>query len=87
MFDKIYKDENKFSSIGNNFKFKIRIFFNKCRQVGLPPNVYIYDASIMLYGQAQTYTIMPIAIIHFFLNNYILIYNYFLRAPNSNILT
>ena len=55
MLDKIYKEKDKFSSIGDNFNFKITIFYNKCRRVGLSPNTYIYGASIMLSGQAQTY--------------------------------
>ena len=51
MFDKIYKDKDKFNGICDNFNFKVTIFYDKCRRVGLPPNVYIYDASIMLSGQ------------------------------------
>lgn len=37
----------------DNFNFKVTIFYNKCRQVGLLLNSYIYDASIMLFGQIQ----------------------------------
>ena len=55
MLDKVYKDEDKFSGTGDNFNFKVTIFYNKCRQIGLPPNVYIQGASIMLFGQAQTH--------------------------------
>lgn len=55
MLDKIYKDEDKFSGTGDNFNFKVTIFDDKCRRVRLPPNVYIYGASIMLSGQAQTH--------------------------------
>ncbi len=55
MLDKIYKDEDKFSGTGDNFNFKVTIFYDKCRRVGLPPNAYIYGASIMLSGQAQTH--------------------------------
>ena len=55
LLDKIYKDEDKFSSTGDNFNFKVTIFYDKCSRVGLPPNAYIHGASIMLSGQAQTY--------------------------------
>ena len=55
MFYKIYKDENKFSSIGDNFNFKITIFYNKYKQVRLPPNVYIYGIFIMPSSQTQTH--------------------------------
>lgn len=55
MFGKICKDKNKISSIGNNFNFKVIIFYNKYRQVGLSPNSYIHNISIMLSGQAQMY--------------------------------
>ena len=55
MLDKIYKEEDKFSGTGDNFNFKVTIFYNKYRQVRLPPNAYIYSTSIMLSDQAQTY--------------------------------
>lgn len=52
MLDKIYKDKDKFSSMGDNFNFKVRIFHHKYRLVGLPPNANNYGASIMQSGQA-----------------------------------
>lgn len=55
MLDKIYKDEDKFSGTGDSFHFKVIIFYNKYKQIGLPPNAYIYGASIMLSGHAQTH--------------------------------
>lgn len=54
MLNEIYKDEDKFSGIGDNFNFKVSIFYNKCRQVRLPPNAQIYGTYIMLSSQAQT---------------------------------
>ena len=53
--NQIYKDEDKFSGIGDNFIFKVTIFYDKCSWVGLLPNTYIHGASIMLSGQVQTY--------------------------------
>lgn len=50
MFDKIYKNKYNFSNMGNNFKFKVVIFHNKCKQVGLLTNAYIYDTSIILFS-------------------------------------
>lgn len=55
MFDKIYKDKNRFNDTDNNFNFKVMIFYNKYRQVKSPPNDYIYITSIMFFGQAQIY--------------------------------
>ena len=55
LLDKIYKDDDKFSGTGDNFVFKVNIYYDKCRRVGLPPNAYLQGASIMLSGQAQTY--------------------------------
>lgn len=55
MLDKIYKDEDKFSGTGDNFNFKVTIFYDKCRRVGLLPNAHFYGASIILSGQAQTH--------------------------------
>ena len=52
MLDKIYKDDDKFGGIGDNFRFKVTIFLDKCRRVGLPEDAYIQDTSIMLSGQA-----------------------------------
>ncbi len=50
LLDKIYKHDDKFSGTGNNFYFKVTIFYNKCRGVKLSPNTYIYDTLIMLFG-------------------------------------
>ena len=55
MLDKIYKDKDKFSGMGDNFNFKVTIFYDKYRQVGLLIDAYIYSASIILSGQAQTH--------------------------------
>ena len=52
ILDKIYKDKDKFSSIGNNFNFKVTIFYDKYRQVRLLLNAYIYNVLIMLFDQA-----------------------------------
>lgn len=52
MFNKIYKDKNKFYGISNNFNFKITISCDNYRQVKLPLNAYIYGVFIMLFGLA-----------------------------------
>lgn len=53
MLDKIYKDKDKFNNTSDNINFKVIIFYNKYKQVGLPPNTYIQGAYIMVSGQAQ----------------------------------
>ena len=52
MLDKIYKNDDKFGGTGNNFSFKVTIFLNKYRQIGLPEDAHILGAPIMLSGQA-----------------------------------
>ena len=53
--DKLYKNEDKFGGTGDNFTFKLSIFYDKCQLVGLPPDAYLEGASVMLTGQAQTH--------------------------------
>ena len=53
--EKIHTNDDKFSSIGDNFSFKVKIFLDKCRRVDLPEDAYIQATSIMVSGQAQTY--------------------------------
>lgn len=52
MLDKIYKNDDTFSGTGNNFNFKVIIFYDKCRQIRLLIDAYIHDALIMLFSQA-----------------------------------
>lgn len=55
MLAKIYKNNNKFGGMGDNFNFKFIIFLNKCRQVGLLADNFVSSASIILLSQAQMY--------------------------------
>lgn len=41
ILDKIYKDDNKFNGIDDNFNFKLTIFLDKYRRVSLPVDSYI----------------------------------------------
>lgn len=54
LLDKIYKEEDKFGGTGDNFDFKVTVYYDKCRRADLPSHAYIYSASIMLTGQALT---------------------------------
>lgn len=85
MFHKIYKDNNEFSGIGNNFSFGIMIFL-------ISINKFIYQTMLifkmpLLYFQIkfENITIQIIAII-LYLINYILICSCFLKALSNNIL-
>lgn len=51
MFDIIYKEKDEFCGKSNNFNFKVIIFYDKYRYIGLLKNIYIYNASIILFGQ------------------------------------
>ena len=53
--DKFYKDNKKFSRTNDNFALKVKLYYDKCQWVGLPPDAYLQGASIMLLGQAQAY--------------------------------
>ena len=55
LLEKIYKENDKFSDTGDNFDFKLTIFLDKCRRVGLPRVAFIYSAAIMLSDQALTH--------------------------------
>ena len=84
MLHKIYKDEDKFGGTGDNFNFKVTIFYDKCRRVGLPPNAHIHGASIMLSGQAQTYYYANRGNTSTFDQ---FCTNHSLKAPSGNVLT
>ena len=53
--DKFYKDDEKFSGTNDNFALKVKLYYDKCQQVGLLPDAYLQGASIILSGQAQAY--------------------------------
>lgn len=55
MVDIIYKDQEEFNSMGNNYNFKQKIFYIKYKYIGLWTNNYIYVIFIMLSGQTQLY--------------------------------
>jgi hypothetical protein len=59
--NKIYTLEKKFTSTDNNFDFKLRTFFNKCRRVELSSHAYMKEATFMLAKRALS---------HFYDNNY-----------------
>ena len=53
--DKLYKNKDKFGGTGDNFAFKLNIFYDKCQLVGLLSDAYLEGASVMLTGQAKTH--------------------------------
>ena len=53
--DKLYKNDDKFGGTGDNFTFRLSVFYDKCQLVGLPLNAYLESASVMLTGQAKTH--------------------------------
>ena len=52
--EKGYKTKKKFTSIENNFEFKLIMFLKKCRRVELPQQDYLKTASLMLSEQTLT---------------------------------
>jgi hypothetical protein len=59
--NKIYTLEKKFTNTNDNFDFKLRIFFNKCKRVELSSHAYMKEAKFMLAKRA---------LFHFYDNNY-----------------
>lgn len=55
--DKVYKDEDKFHDTGDNFDFKLAIFYDRCARHGLSSDQYIRAAFIFVSGQALTFFI------------------------------
>ncbi len=55
LLKKIYKDDDKFDIINDNFDFKILIFYDKCKRADLSRIAYDEDVSIMLRGQILIY--------------------------------
>lgn len=55
MLNKGYKDKNKFDNIDNNFNFKVKIFYNKYKQIDFFLNFYIYKTFIILSDHTQIY--------------------------------
>ena len=54
LFDRIYKNKKKFGKTNDSFDYKLLLFYNKCKRVGLFKRAYIYEASIMLIEQTQS---------------------------------
>jgi superfamily II DNA/RNA helicase len=48
LLKKIYKDDDKFDIIDDNFDFKILIFYDKCKRANLLRIAYDENVSIML---------------------------------------
>lgn len=84
MLNKIYKDNNKFDGISDNFSFKVTIFLDKCRQVDLPEDAYIQGAFIMLLGQAQTYYYANYSN-NFTFNSFCLKMHFLVKFPSNNV--
>ncbi len=53
--NKLYKDEEKFESTGDNFDFKLIIYLDKCKYADLPEHAYGKEISLMLTNEALTY--------------------------------
>ncbi len=55
LLKKIYKDDDKFDIIDDNFDFKILIFYDKCKRVNFLRIAYNEDVSIMFRDQILIY--------------------------------
>ncbi len=55
LLKKIYKDDDKFNIIDDNFHFKILIFYDKCKRVDLSRIAYDEDVFIMFRDQILIY--------------------------------
>jgi hypothetical protein len=59
--NKIYKNDEKFKNINDNFEFKLKIFVNKCKRVDLSSHAYLKKVAFMLANRA---------LFHFYVNEY-----------------
>ncbi len=59
--NKIYKNDEKFKNTNDNFEFKLKIFFNKCKRVELSLHAYLKKIAFMLANRALS---------HFYVNEY-----------------
>lgn len=85
MFDKIYKDKNKFSNMKDNFNFKVTLFITnldklECRQMP------IFMTLLLCWLVRLKCIILLITVTLLLLTHFLLIYSYFLSVLNSNIL-
>jgi hypothetical protein len=55
LLEKIYKNDDKFDIVNDNFDFKIMIYYDKYKRVDLFSRVYDEDASIMFRDQTVIY--------------------------------
>ncbi len=55
LLKKIYKNDDKFDIIDDNFNFKILIFYDKCKRADLFRIAYDEDVSIMFRNQILIY--------------------------------
>ncbi len=55
LLKKIYKNDDKFDIIDDNFDFKILIFYDKCKRADLSRIAYDEDVSIMFRDQILIY--------------------------------
>ncbi len=53
--NKIYTLEKKFTSTNDNFDFKLRIFFNKCKRVELSSHAYMKKTTFMFAKRVLFY--------------------------------
>ena len=54
LLNRIYKNEKKFEKTNDNFDYKLLLFYNKYKRVGLFKRAYIYETSIILIEQIQS---------------------------------
>jgi hypothetical protein len=59
--NKIYKNDEKFKNTDDNFDFKLKIFVNKCKRVGLFAHAYMKEIAFMLANRT---------LFHFYVNEY-----------------
>ena len=52
---KLYTDEIKYTSVGDSFDYKFKIFLDHCKQAGIPRDSLISAMSMILKGQALDY--------------------------------
>ncbi len=53
--EKIYKKQNKFDNIDDNFDYKLLIFYDKCKRIDVSKLMYDKAILVMLKNETQTH--------------------------------
>lgn len=84
MLNKIYKNDNKFGGIGDNFSLKLPFFLISIDKL-ICQKIHIFKAPLLCYQIMLRRIIMQIMTTIPHLTNFVLTYNHFLKAQVATL--